>query len=182
MTRTGILSATATAVMLGVCAPSGAAASSTLLSGYGGPGAGEQAIIGSTLLGGREKPSGAGGSGPRLSGSDKGVAVAVGRYGAGTRGAAESATPENRALGGGIGASGNGTPATASGQANGPSSDGSTAADGGASFVYPSALRSASAKSTVLGLTGGDLAAFAAVVVGLVAVGALTIRLARLRR
>src|SRR5579863_3764035 len=37
---------------LGVCVPATAGASAPLLSGYGGPGTGSQAILGSTLLGG----------------------------------------------------------------------------------------------------------------------------------
>jgi hypothetical protein len=46
------------------CAVSPAAiASSTLLSGYGGPGQGNQAILGSTLIGGGAGGSGGGGSG-----------------------------------------------------------------------------------------------------------------------
>ncbi len=47
-------------VML-VLAPATALAGSPLLSGYGGPGAGEQAVIGSTLIGG-SRGGGAGGS------------------------------------------------------------------------------------------------------------------------
>src|ERR1700761_4789261 len=41
----------------------GAWASSTLLSGYGGPGQGNQAILGSTLIGGGGASGGSGGSG-----------------------------------------------------------------------------------------------------------------------
>jgi hypothetical protein len=57
--------------------PAGASASS-LLSGYGGPGEGNQAILGSTLLGG---PSGGSGGGP-TAGAPAVSAEAAGRTGA----------------------------------------------------------------------------------------------------
>jgi hypothetical protein len=61
MGRKRITTAAAVAVLL-TCIPAGAASgASTLLSGYGGPGAGNQAILGSTLVGGSGK--GAGGAG-----------------------------------------------------------------------------------------------------------------------
>src|SRR6185437_13398965 len=50
--------------LLGAFAPA-ASASSTLLSGYGGPGQGNQAILGSTLIGGGGGASG-GGTGDRI--------------------------------------------------------------------------------------------------------------------
>jgi hypothetical protein len=57
-----ITTVAAVAVLL-TCIPAGAAsASSTLLSGYGGPGAGNQAILGSTLVGGAGNSSGGGGA------------------------------------------------------------------------------------------------------------------------
>ncbi len=56
-----ISSALALATAMLVLAPMPAFAGSPLLSGYGGPGAGEQAVIGSTLIGG-SRGGGAGGS------------------------------------------------------------------------------------------------------------------------
>ena len=48
--------------ILCVSVPTVALAGSPLLSGYGGPGTGEQAILGSTLVGGPGGGSGSGGS------------------------------------------------------------------------------------------------------------------------
>ena len=57
-----IASALALAGFLAALAPLAAYAGSPLLSGYGGPGAGEQAIVGSTLIGGPRGGAGSGGS------------------------------------------------------------------------------------------------------------------------
>src|ERR1700753_670599 len=55
------LTPAAALVALSLCIlPAGAHASSTLLSGYGGPGEGNQAIIGSALIGGGKGGSGGG--------------------------------------------------------------------------------------------------------------------------
>jgi hypothetical protein len=57
-----IITSAAVAVLLAGIPVGAASASSTLLSGYGGPGAGNQAILGSTLVGGSGKGAGGGGS------------------------------------------------------------------------------------------------------------------------
>ena len=62
MGRHRIITTTVLTVAL-LCVPASALASSTLLSGYGGPGQGNQAIIGSTLVGGSGGGKGGGGSG-----------------------------------------------------------------------------------------------------------------------
>ncbi len=67
-----ISSALALATALLVLAPTTAFAGSPLLSGYGGPGAGEQAILGSTLIGGSR---GGGASGSGGSGGSGGVSL-----------------------------------------------------------------------------------------------------------
>ncbi|HEV2974708.1 MAG TPA: hypothetical protein VGX69_06880 [Solirubrobacteraceae bacterium] len=57
-------------VLVGLaCATPALARSTTLLSGYGGPGQGNQAVLGATMLGGRGGGSSAGGSGSSASGS-----------------------------------------------------------------------------------------------------------------
>ena len=62
MGRKRIITSAAVAVLLAGIPVGAASASSTLLSGYGGPGAGNQAILGSTLVGGSGKGAGGGGS------------------------------------------------------------------------------------------------------------------------
>jgi hypothetical protein len=59
MRARGAIQAAATAALLALAAPS-AVAAGPLLSGYGGPGQGDQAILGSTLIG---ASSGGGGNG-----------------------------------------------------------------------------------------------------------------------
>ncbi len=68
MGRHRIITTTVTSVAL-LCLPASALASSTLLSGYGGPGQGNQAIIGSTLVGGGSSGGGGSGGGSGSSGS-----------------------------------------------------------------------------------------------------------------
>jgi hypothetical protein len=132
------LTTTAAIVALSLCVlPAGADASSTLLSGYGGPGEGNQAIIGSTLIGGGGKGGSGGGTGSASqvsagSGSLEAPApTASGSGGSHAKGAAHirkgSGAPGGHASGDGVSAY---TPAAA------------TTRDGGGS---------------TLGLTGGDL-------------------------
>lgn len=170
-----IASALALAGFLSVSLPAVASAGSSLLSGYGGPGSGEQAIVGSTFLGGPHAGAGSGGS--------SGLA---GSGGAGLGGS-------GRTLSGG----GNSTPTGAGGGRAGPGGSSSArrgAGSGGASqagaqagragtsaFVYPASLRSASASSPTLGISGGDLVLLAAIIAALALIGTLTIRLARLQ-
>jgi hypothetical protein len=159
------LTTAATIVALSLCVlPAGADASSTLLSGYGGPGQGNQAIIGSTLIGGAGKGAGGGGSGSSGSVSAGSASLeapaptstkASGRshakraHHAGKRTSAATSTPAHVSGG----ASSSGTPAA------------STAHDSGGS---------------TLGLTGADLLyivlAFGAVALTAVLTGRLTRR------
>lgn len=78
-----------------------ASASSTLLSGYGGPGEGNQAILGSTLIGGSGGSRGGGGSSSTGSSAPQTVSIEAGP--------APSATPHTGGSGGQK-ASGAGTP------------------------------------------------------------------------
>jgi hypothetical protein len=166
-----------------VGAPVSAFSSSPLLSGYGGPGAGEQAIIGSTLSGGPSGggPSGSSGSLGHVSASQSGPGAAAGGGIAGS-----TAT-------GGIQAVGSaGGPSPSRGHGGGaPHAAGLTSTRAGAAsvgakqteaFVYPSSLRPASNSSPALGISGGDLLVLLAVLTTLGLVGTLTLRLSRLQR
>jgi hypothetical protein len=85
MYRHRLIKTAALTAALSFALPS-AASASTLLSGYGGPGQGNQAILGSTLIGGGGQGSGGGGggsvatgpagSGETTSGAGAGVAAA----------------------------------------------------------------------------------------------------------
>jgi hypothetical protein len=152
--------ALALASFLSASTPLAAFAGSPLLSGYGGPGAGEQAIVGSTLLGGPHGGAGSGGS----SGS-------AGSGGAGLGGS-------GRALSGG---SGSNSAWLGAGSAAASQTGVRVAPGGTSAFVYPASLRSASVNSPALGISGGDLVLLAGIIATLALVGTLTIRLARLQ-
>jgi hypothetical protein len=154
--RTIRLTAAMAAVALSVCAPSAAQASS-LLSGYGGPGQGNQAILGSGLL---NTPSGGGGSGGgSVSSTSAGSVAAQGGSAAG-----------KRAHKGGA----------ASGKQGSRSKAGSSAAS--PLYLSPGQLqrsRAASTGTSVLGLSGEQLLLTILGLVALVLIGAFTLRLAR---
>jgi hypothetical protein len=148
-------------------APSIAAASS-LLSGYGGPGEGNQAILGSALVNG---PSGGGGSGGGSAGSGSGSA-------AGSANLAESGGPVG--TGGSRGgaarhasrSAGRGKPAKgATGTASNPGSVGPPVPIGLA--------RSASGGSGTLGLSGADVMYLILALAVLAITGAATRQLMR---
>ncbi len=174
------------------------ASAGPLLSGYGGPGGGEQAIIGSALLGGPHGGSGTGGSSG--SGGSQGSRGASGGASGGNSGGSAS----NGSGRGREGASGStGGTAVSSGRAT--VHDGSAShvrvntrpqpprpqsrsagpqphSAGAAVYVYPRSLRLASADSSVLAISGGDLLALIATIAFLSLVGVLTARLVRLQR
>ncbi len=148
----------------------GLAAGSPLLSGYGGPGQGSQAILGSTLLGGGAGPGGgstSGGSGgssgsflggERSGGPGPSVTGAKGAGGGSARKSAISPTSSSRS--GARGASGGGAsayPASSAGKAD------------EASAVAPETL----------GLSGDDLLYVLLALAGLAFTGVLTRQLAR---
>jgi hypothetical protein len=150
-----------------LAAPAAGSANS-LLSGYGGPGQGSQAILGSALLNGPGN-----GGGPRDRGpSDSGGNVAI------------SAAP-----GGGLlsGSSGDKIPAGGPGQrgqrtAGSHSSGGARGRAGGAAAGTSGAYaapegRSAAQSSTVLGLSSGDLLDVVVALVALAFTAMLTRRL-----
>jgi hypothetical protein len=167
-----LASTVALASMLSISTPLVAFAGTPLLSGYGAPGAGEQAIVGSTLLGGN---GGAGSGGSR--GSSGLAGMRQGSYGQSPPGGGLSSTRAGNGRVGSLNSSSNkgegvGPPA---GHAGTPASYVGTTA-----FAYPESLRSAPASSP-LGLSGGDIALLAGMVALLVLVGTLTLRLARLQ-
>jgi hypothetical protein len=174
--KTKILSALGLAcVGAYLLAPAGALAGSPLLSGYGGPGTGEQAILGSTLVGGSGGGSGSGGS----SGGSTG-----GRHGAGA--ASSSATTGGSSASGpsasGAGSARAGQTQSSAGKAVPQRGGGTRAGRAGVSaYVYQSTLRAASYDSPALGVSSGDLLAVVATIATLALLGAVTIRFGRLQ-
>jgi hypothetical protein len=176
---------TALLAALMVVVPATASANS-LLSGYGGPGAGNQAILGSALIGGGGSAGGGGSSGSGGSagsvGSSSGAAagseglgngetVAAGSSGggseAGAKGGAAGEGAEGRAAGGTAG----------SGRAHGEASS-------NAARAYPvrpldDASKPISAGSGALGFSAADLGYLLLVLAVLGATGFVTRRLAR---
>lgn len=171
----------ALALLVSLAAPI-AAQAGPLLSGYGGPGEGSQAIVGATLVNGS---SGGGGNAGGTASSDPGAAAAF-RQSESPNGAGR--TSPGRAV---TGAGGAGQAATSrSGASKGTSSGGraggasgtvgaSRAASrpGGPSHASQSVATPVGASET-LGLTGSDLLYVLLVLGLLVLVGVLTGRLA----
>jgi hypothetical protein len=151
-----VISATALAVL-----PPAAALGNSLLSGYGGPGQGSQAILGSGLIngGGRGGSGGSGGSGAGSAAAESNASPpASGGSGQGSQSAVSA--PHRRA------------PSTPSRRASAPSAvRGSSSA--GAPTTYPLSSKEGSPAvaeaSDPLGISGADLAYV------LVAAGALAL-------
>jgi hypothetical protein len=167
-------------------APTFASAAGPLLSGYGGPGQGNQAILGSAVVnggsGGGSKGSGGGGSGSSSSGSSS-LSAAAGNSVAGAGSATSSAGTDSRsAAGAGTNA---GAPAPAASHSSGkqakPTLAGTSktgaAASGGSSSL--TASRGAVGGSQTLGLSGADLLYVLLAFGVLVFTGLLTRSLAR---
>lgn len=174
----------ASALVLGsflcACAPTAVFAASPLLSGYGGPGTGEQAIIGSTLIKGPGAGAGSGGSSgstlSRSTSASESIAVGTGEEGAATGPTATVRSAEGRAP--------SGSHARLRGSSKVERTGSGQAAGGGgkaSAFVYPSALRAASADSSMPVISGGDILVLAAMIATLSLLGVLTIRLGRLQ-
>jgi hypothetical protein len=140
------------------------ASANPLLSGYGGPGQGSQAILGSALLNGPRGGGGAAGSGTSGSLSSGNPTQAVQGTGAGSQAGSK---PARRARAG--------KPARRS--LPGAASVGGTSSSG-ASAAYR-ASRSTDAAAPVFGLTSGDLVGAIVVAGVLILVGVLTKRVAR---
>jgi hypothetical protein len=189
--KTWIALALVLAGALSASLPAVAFAGSPVLSGYGGPGAGEQTILGSTLIGGSGGGSGSGGS-SRPGGSSGSVQEGSSRSVTGGSGSASANDSPGTAPGGssgaGAGSSGGlgphgGASAHRRGapQANDKANSPTHAAVSGV-YVYPSSLRLASADSSVLAISGGDLLLLIATIAVLAVLGVITTRLSRLQR
>jgi hypothetical protein len=173
--RTISLTLTLLAVLLST-APSSAFAN-PLLSGYGGPGDGNQAILGSTLVGG---PGGGGGSAGGAAGGSPGASPS-GAVGSGARPAQSDATPTV--------SSGRGSGTRAGGRAAGTGSGARGAsgkASGGGARAYLSsaedARQAAAGETQTLGISGEDVAYIFLALGALAFTGVLTRRLARTSR
>jgi hypothetical protein len=171
-----IASALALAGFVLAVAPLGAYAGSPLLSGYGGPGAGEQAIVGSTFLGGPRGGAGPGGSrgsggAGNLAGFSSGSGAA--RSGAGARGAGQA---------GGTFASGRGASSKTASDNPGRASQTARYQTGRERrYVYPSAPASAQSDSSAIDISNGDILPLIGIATTLALLGAFTVRLARLQ-
>jgi hypothetical protein len=166
-----------------VLAPTTAFAGSPLLSGYGGPGAGEQAILGSTLVGG----SGGGAGGSSSSGGSGGANLS-GSAGASTSSAGgTSSRGSGSARGSGVGAANAGSGSrdtTSKGGANarGPQGERSTGIGGAASaYVYSTSQGSVASASPLTGISSGDVLLLVGILTTLGLVAVLTLRLSRLQ-
>jgi hypothetical protein len=170
--------------LLSTLVSTSAFAGGPLLSGYGGPGAGEQAIVGSTLLNGPSGGSGSGGSSGSPGGSGSGQG-SVGGASAGSGPVPASTHGAQAGLTGGVSSSrgnaGSRAPQAARHARTGAAAD-SVGGMGASAFVYPSSLRSASTSSPALGISGGDLLVLLLAIAALALVGALTMRVSRLQR
>jgi hypothetical protein len=171
---------TALLAALVAVAPASASANS-LLSGYGGPGAGNQAILGSALIGGGGAAGGGGSSGSSGSGSPGSTGSSAGSEAAGGGETASAGSSGQGARG--AGAAGDGTAGRAAGGAAG-SRSGHGKASGGAARAYPvrpldDASKAASAGSGTLGFSAADFGYLLLVVAVLGATGVVTRRLAR---
>lgn len=174
-----IASVVALVGLLAAAAPSAAPATTPMLSGYGGPGAGEQAIVGSTLLAGPRGGAGSGGSSssggsgsPSVGGSGEtyssGSTPAGGSGVSSTGGSSTRSSTSKRA----IGKAGRGRQAERS-------SDGQAGAVG--AYVYPKLPGSTSSDSHVIGISSGDVLPLIGIVLALALIGAFTVRFARLQ-
>lgn len=145
----------------------GTAAANSLLSGYGGPGEGNQAILGSALL---NTPKGGGGSGGAGSSLSQASSARSGEA-AGTQGTDRSSADKK----GSAGRSGKGAGAAKT------AGRGATAkATQSGSVIYPAASREeASGGSRALGLSGTDFVYIILALGVLALTGFLTVRLVR---
>lgn len=188
---------TALSVTAGLALPGTAFAGSPLLSGYGGPGAGEQQIVGSGFVGGAggggKGGSMGGGSGESQSVGGSGSSQGTGgrqsnrggdaqngnAHGAGTRsgtgGSSRSAGAQGAGTGSGAGSAGNGLGQRGQGT--------SGANETGHGHTRAGARSPASSvAATTLGLSGGQLAMAGAIAAGLVLAALITGWLGRLQR
>ncbi|HUA75946.1 MAG TPA: hypothetical protein VL988_14425 [Solirubrobacteraceae bacterium] len=160
----------------------------SLLSGYGGPGEGNQAVLGSAVIGGSHGGSGGSGS----SGSSGSASGGGSETSSGSSSGASSGSGEDRGAGGArqgggkSGSAGGGAAKGSNGAAHGGVSSGAGGASGSGTQQFASFYPAASAEKVpsggqgvVLGLTGGDILLIVLAAVVLIAIGLLTRRLDR---
>jgi hypothetical protein len=158
-------------------APTDAALASSLLSGYGGPGQGNQAILGSALL---NRPGGGSGSSGSGSGDSSSLASSAPSSTTASEAAASTGTGSSAQSGTGQEAPGTGASEARSGsqarRSAAPSASPPSIAD-----VYAAAERGRQAPSTpAFGLSGADLLLIVLVLGMLALIGVLSRRLTRL--
>jgi len=162
---------------------------SSLLSGYGGPGQGNQAILGSALVNGSRGGGGAGGGGAGGSGGSS--AASSGSEGsAASEDGSSSSGSSTQGTGSGTTSTSSGASASGSGASGSHSGSGSRSAGAGrsgagtaaaatASF-YPASERIAAGQDAgTLGLSGADLLYILLAIGTLLFTGVLTTRLGR---
>jgi hypothetical protein len=164
---------------LSALAPPAALAGGPLLSGYGGPGAGAQSIIGATLLNGPSGGSGGGGSGGSggLSSSSGGNASPSGT-------SSGAGTASNATAGGGSGPAAHAhraahTPGSTAAHPHSGFVQSSTAGGGGASASLPGTMEAAAVSAGSPWFSGGDLLALVLAAGMLALMAVATARLAR---
>jgi len=161
ISRTVVAGAVFAGTAFGVACPTGALAS-PLLSGYGGPGQGSQAILGAALLNGPSGGGGSSGSGAAsLSSAPPAPQVAVG---AGTAGSVQARGSDARQPDGSASAAGGQGPA---GHVRRISPSGNA--------LYPAFEPSAS--TGTLGLSGQNLLLIGLALAGVAVLAAVTVRL-----
>ncbi len=183
-----ISSALALAAAMPVLAPTAAFAGSPLLSGYGGPGAGEQAVIGSTLIGGSGGGGASGSSGSGGSGGSSGASLS------GSEGATTSSTGGGSSTGSGsasgsavgaanAGSGSHGTTAKGGATSRVPQGGRSIGVGGGAAnaYVYATSQGSVASASPLSGLSSGDVLLLVGILATLGLIAVLTLRLSRLQ-
>jgi hypothetical protein len=154
---------TATLVVLAVSgATAGVAQAGSLLSGYGGPGQGNQAILGAALLGGGGSSAGKGEGG---GGSSNGSGAGTSATGGGAVGGAVGETTQKPVNG-----TRHGSARHATGSASG------TSAGRPRPYSYPTApgAPEAAVSSTAFGLSGSDALYILMVLAGLALAAGLT--------
>ncbi|MGH2854262.1 MAG: hypothetical protein ACRDLF_08750 [Solirubrobacteraceae bacterium] len=153
--------------------PAGALAGGPLLSGYGGPGAGAQAIIGATLLNGPGSSGGSSGGGGPAGGSSANGPAGGGSISSRTAAGAASS-------GGGGGTAANTSAAGGAKRAHGGSAQAAGAGSSGASSgSLQKESPAASVSPGASWFSGGDLLALVLAAGALALTAVATVRLAR---
>lgn len=192
-----ISSVLALMVAMLVLAPPTAFAGSPLLSGYGGPGAGEQAVIGSTLIGGSRGGGAGGSSGSGGSGGQGGATLSNSSGVSTSGGGGTSSTGSGPARGSKVGAANAGS---GSGARRGTSKGGATSSKGGttsrasrsggatvlgsgpvSAYVYPTSQGSIPSVSPLSGISSDGVLLLIGIFATFALVAVFTLRLSRLQ-